>query len=137
MFKVVPNLTFWWPVKVLEPDPDKPGKLAEATFEAEFKLLDRAEAKASAEARRQIMARFSPDLDEAALKALADELDAHDKAAVRRVLVNWREVVDGKGNPIPFEDQSFAALYDMDRVRAAFNRAYAEAISEDKARLGN
>ena len=137
MFKVVPNLTFWWPVKVLEPDPDKPGKLIEQAFEAEFKLLERSEAKASAEARRQIMARVSPDLDEETLKAIADELEAHDKAAVRRVLVDWREVVDGKGNPIPFDDQTFAALYNMDRVRAAFNRAYAEAISEDKARLGN
>jgi hypothetical protein len=137
MFKVVPNLTFWWPVKVLEPDPEQPGKLIEQEFQAEFKLLDRNEAKASAEARRQIMARVSPDLDEAALKAVADELEAHDKRAVRQVLVDWRNVVDSKGQPIPFEDQSFAALYNMDRVRAALNRAYAEAISEDKARLGN
>lgn len=137
MFKVVPNLTFWWPVKVLEPDPERPGKLVTQEFEAEFKLLDREEAKASAEKRRQIMARVSPDLDEETLKAIADELDAHDKAAVRRVLVDWRDVVDGKGQPIPFEDQTFNALYNMDRVRAALNRAYAEAISEDKARLGN
>ncbi|WP_026784213.1 phage tail assembly chaperone [Pleomorphomonas koreensis] len=137
MFKVVSNLTFWWPVKVLEPDPDRPGKLQEQEFEAEFRLIDRAETKASAEARRQIMARVSPDLDEATLKAVADELEAHDKAAVRRVLVGWRNVVDDKGNPIAFDEKTFAALYDMDRVRAAFNRAYGEAIAEDKARLGN
>ncbi|PKR90869.1 hypothetical protein CXZ10_05835 [Pleomorphomonas diazotrophica] len=137
MFKVVPNLTFWWPVKVYEPDPDKPGKLIEQEFEAEFRLIDRAEAKASAEARRQIMARLSPDLDEEALKAIGDELEAHDKEAVRRVLVGWRNVVDDKGNPIAFDEKTFGELYNMDRVRAALNRAYAEAIAEDKARLGN
>lgn len=137
MFKVVPNLTFWWPVKVLEPDPERPGKLIEQEFEAEFRLLDRKETKASAETRRQIMARLSPDLDEASLKAIADELEAHDEGTVRRVLVNWRKVVDDKGNPIAFDEKTFAALYDMDRVRAAFNRAYGEAIAEDKARLGN
>lgn len=137
MFKVVPNLTFWWPVKVLEPDPEQPGKLIEQEFQAEFKLLDDNEAKASAEVRRQIVARFSPDLDDQALQAVTDELEAHERASVRRVLVGWRDIVDAKGNPIPFDDQSFSALYNMYRVRTALNRAYKEAISEDQARLGN
>ncbi len=137
MFKVVPNLTFWWPVKVLEPDPEQPGKLAEREFEAEFKLLDDKEAKASAEARRLIVARFSPDLDDKGLQAVTDELEAHDKAALRRVLTDWRNIVDMGGKPIPFDDQAFAAAYNMYRVRTALNRAYKEAISEDQARLGN
>lgn len=137
MFKVVPNLTFWWPVKVLEPDPEQPGKLVAQEFEAEFRLIADGEVKASAEARRQIVARFSPDLDEEALTTLNDELENHDKAALRRVLVNWRNIVDVAGKPIEFDEISFTGAYGMRRIRTALSRAYAEAISEDKARLGN
>lgn len=137
MFKVVANLLFWWPVKVLEPDPDKPGKLVEKTFEAQLQLIDEDEAKTSAEVRRKILAKLTPDLGEDELKVLNEELEAHDKLALRRVLVGWRDIEDADGRPLAFSEEAFSALYKIRRVRAALNRAYLEAISEDKARLGN
>ncbi|RRY09007.1 hypothetical protein [Brucella anthropi] len=137
MFKFSPNLTFWWPVKVIEPHPDEPGKLVEHEFEAKFETVPPEEGKAWLKARNALVAKITPDLSEAEIEALQSELDEHDLKRVKNVLRDWRNVSDADGKVIPFNDTTFRLLYDHIRVRNGIVRAYLDALSEDKARLGN
>lgn len=51
MFTLVHDLTVWWPVKVIEPDPEKPGSYLEQTFDVLLEILDRDYAKERDELR--------------------------------------------------------------------------------------
>lgn len=137
MFKFTPNLTFWWPVKVIEPNPDKPGELTEHEFQAQFEMLPPDEAKASAKKRQAIAAKISPDLNDSQIEDIQTELDEHDRSGVLRVLRGWDKLADAEGKPIPFNPTTFEMVYAYRHVRNALVRAYIEALSEDKARLGN
>lgn len=137
MFKLVPNLTCWWPVKVSEPDPNKPGKFIEHTFEAELQILDRDESQKADEQRRAMLKQAADDPSDENLAKVEKLLEAHDQMAFRRVLRNWRGLIDENDQPIPFTDETFVAVMKHDRVRRALNVAYQEAITGDKARLGN
>lgn len=137
MFKLSSELTFRWPIKPIEPDPENPGQLIEREFIGIFKIVEPEKAKTTDEARREIMKRATDDATiETLTKANAD-LKAHDFHAVRDVLTGWEKIVGDDGNPIPFNDETFAAVYAHNRVRTAILRSYAEAISEDRARLKN
>ncbi|MGY5789052.1 hypothetical protein ACXHXM_01975 len=137
MFKLVKNLTCWWPVKVMEPDPDAPGKMIEYEFEIEFEIIDRDEAKSFDELREGVLATAEKDQSAANMKKVEKELDSINQASFRRVIKNWRGIVDEDRKPITFTEEAFAAAMKHDRIRVAINRAYQEAISQDKARLGN
>ncbi len=148
MFKLVSNLTCWWPVKVMEPDPDKPGKYIERQFEAEFIVLDREESQRIDDLRAELLKAFEKAVErtedgkapadvEAKLKAAQAELDAYDINAFRRVLKNWRGISDDGDQPFRFTEENFAIAMRHERIRVGLNRAYQEAISQDRARLGN
>lgn len=137
MFKLVSNLTCWWPVKVMEPDPDKPGKYIERQFEAEFTVLDREESKRIDDIRSEMLKVFESDLSEDGLKKGQAELDAYDVNAFRRVLKDWRGILDDTDQPFRFTEENFAIAMRHERIRVALNRSYQEAISQDRARLGN
>ncbi|MFD1330259.1 hypothetical protein [Mycoplana ramosa] len=137
MFKLSSELTFPWPVKVIEPDPVKAGTFAEYEFQVTFAIIAPDKAKASAEARNAIIARSTPEstLDE--LKAIQAELELHDSKALEDVVRGWKDIVGEDDKPLPFTPENLATVSQHARVRAALIRAYQEAISEDKARLGN
>lgn len=137
MFKFSPKLTFSWPVKVIEPHPDQPGKLVEHEFIGTFEVLSPEESEASALARRAIVAKISAELGDAELEVIQRELDEHDLTTLKRVLRGWEGIVDDKGAVIPFNETTFRTLYPHRRIRNAFTRAYMDGLSEDKARLGN
>ena len=137
MFRFVKSLTFWWPVTVREPDPDRPGTIVEQSFEAQFRLIDDARAKASRQARRALMDRLTPDLSAGDIEGIQDEIDAHDRAALAEVLLGWRDICDSDGQPIQFSTTMFDELYGERRFRAALTRAYGEAIAEDGGRAKN
>lgn len=137
MFKLVENLTFWWPVKVSEPNPNKPGEAVEHVFEVEFEIISRDESRASGRARRALLEEIKTDLGDVELEALQDKIDLHDLAAMRRVIRNWRKIESDAGEAIPFNDQSFAAVWAHRRVQVALVRAYDEAITLEKGRLKN
>lgn len=137
MFKLVRNLTFWWPVKVIEPDPFNPGKTIEYQFEAEFEILDRDEDKRVKAKRAELLARLSKDSSETNIAQVEAELEALDEGSFRRAIRNWRNIGDEDGNPLVFTEETFAAALKHDRVRAGLVKAYRDAVSQDGARLGN
>lgn len=137
MFKLSTELTFRWPIKPIEPDPENPGKLIEREFTGIFKIIAPEKAKASDEARREILKRATADATVETLTKANDDLKAHDLAAARDVLTGWEGIVGDDDKPLPFNDDTFAAAHAHDHVRAAIVRAYAEAISQDRARLKN
>lgn len=138
MFKLSSEFTFRWPIKPIEPDPETPGKLIEHEFTGIFRIISPERAMASEEARRKIIKLATADANIETLTKVNADLKAHDLKAVREVLIGWEEdLLDESGNPIPFSETTFAAVYAHDRVRAAIGRAYSEAITEDKARLKN
>ncbi|MGO7015921.1 hypothetical protein [Rhizobium leguminosarum] len=137
MFKLVHNLTAWWPVNVIEPDPDKPGSYVEHTFDVELEILDRDYATNRDKMRGELLKSAEKDPSEENLKHVQAELEEFDTASFTRVIKNWRGVVDEKEKVIPFTNETFAAALKLERIRIGLNRAYQEAISQDKARLGN
>ncbi|MGO8057550.1 hypothetical protein ACC716_04980 [Rhizobium johnstonii] len=137
MFKLVHNLTVWWPVNVIEPDPDKPGSYVEHTFDVELEILDRDYATNRDKMRAELLKSAEKDPSEENLKHVQAELEEFDTASFTRVIKNWRGVVDEKEKVIPFTNETFAAALKLERIRIGLNRAYQEAISQDKARLGN
>jgi hypothetical protein len=137
-FKLSSELTFPWPVKVIEPDPDKAGEKIERVFTAIFVMLDPDEAKASDETRSNILRQVKPDLKAKELRAIQEQLELHDRVALRRVLKGWKDdIQDEDGKPLPFNDATFSNVYRFPHIRAALLRAYREAITEEGGRLGN
>lgn len=137
MFVFVPNLTCWWPVKVQQPDPDKPGQMTEFSFDIEFEILDRDESRGMEDERTALLKKVETDASEENLRKVQDELEALAVSSFRRVIRNWRGILDEDGKPIPFNDVTFTLVMKHNRIRAAINRAYQKAIGEDEARLGN
>lgn len=138
MFKVSRELTFPWPVKVIEPDPDNAGALIERECTILFILPHPDDVRASTEARTAILSQMKPETALEELKAIQEELRLHDLDAVRAVIRGWGEdVVDADEQPLPFTPENLEEVLKHPRVQTALARAYKEAISEDKARLGN
>ncbi|TBB53397.1 hypothetical protein ELH44_06820 [Rhizobium ruizarguesonis] len=137
MFTLVHDLTVWWPVKVIEPDPEKPGSYVEQTFDVLLEILDRDYAKERDELRGELLKSAEKDSSEENLKHVQAELENFDTASFTRVIKDWRGVVDKDKKVIPFTNEIFAAALKLERIRIGINRAYQEAISQDKARLGN
>ncbi|SCB18518.1 hypothetical protein [Rhizobium lusitanum] len=145
MFKLIENLTAWWPVKVLEPDNDNPGSLKEETFEVEFVIRSREETKAHDKQRTELLKQLpvADDYrkDQAGATAKAEKIgakvEAHDRKMDHLVIKNWRGVFDAKENPVPFSAAALDMALNHERIRVGINRAYDEAVSNDKARVGN
>ncbi len=137
MFKFSTNITFWWPVKVIEPNPNEAGKFIEHEFKAKFEMLPPDEGKTSAKARQAIVSKITPDLSDDEVEAIQSELDEHDLNLLLRTLRGWDNIHDADGKPISFSEANFRLIYAYRHIRNAFVRAYIDALSEDKARLGN
>lgn len=131
MFKLQSSLSCWWPVKVKEPDPKKPGKFIEHQFEAEFHIITRDEASRRNAARSAILDKKGDNKD------ILAEIEAFDDRAYHATILNWRDVVDDDDKPLEFSAAALDAALQHNRVRAALNRAYEEAVSLEGARLGN
>ena len=120
-FILLDNYRFWWPVTVRVPDPENAGTVIEQTFEILLK----------------------PESQEAAISAdeLADDLLTvrkradHDRDRLGRIVLGWRGVVDDKGQPVPFDADTFGRALQVSWFRVAIWVAYREALSG--ARAGN
>lgn len=145
MFKLVPTLTAWWPVSVLEPDTDNPGKLKEFTFEAEIVIRGKDELEPYDEKRAVLVEQlptadaFAADFKAASDKAaeIRRQIEAHDQSMFHLMITNWRGIVDANDQPLPFSADNLDMALGFDRIRVGLNRAYEQAVSNDKARLGN
>lgn len=137
MFVFSEKLTFWWPVKVLEPDPESSGTKVEGEFEALFELMDPDEQKAADKERLAILKQITPELSDDKIDQLQKKLDAHDSKTLRKVLKGWRGLGVSPTEELPFSEQNFKRVYRHHRYRNAFVLAYLDATNNDKARLGN
>lgn len=147
MFKLVKNLTTWWPVTVLEPDESNPGTLVERKFQAQFVIRSRDEVKALQEKRDALMKQlpgsdeYLADFKAATAKAteINNAIEAHDREVFHLNITGWKDVVDegDEETPIPFSSDALDMALNLDRVRLGLVKAYEEAGSNDKARLGN
>ncbi|BCH63210.1 hypothetical protein RvVAT039_04260 [Agrobacterium vitis] len=145
MFKIVPTLTAWWPVSVLEPDNDNPGKLKEFTFEAEFVIRGKEQMKPHDDKRAELLKQlptaeeFAANYQAASEKAEATKalIEAHDRNMFHLMITNWRGVFDADDQALSFSADNLNMALGFDRIRVGLNRAYEEAVSNDKARLGN
>ncbi|MVA17640.1 hypothetical protein GOZ94_01605 [Agrobacterium vitis] len=145
MFKLVPTLTAWWPVSVLEPDNDNPGTLKESTFDVELVIRGTDELKPYDDKRAELVKQlptaeeFAADYKAASAKAdeIRKQIEAHDQSMFHLMVSNWRGVIDANDQPLPFSADNLDMALGLDRIRVGLNRAYEEAVSNDKARLGN
>ncbi|CUX57364.1 MULTISPECIES: hypothetical protein [Agrobacterium] len=136
-FKLSQELTFPWPVKVIEPNPHIPGELLEQEFIAQFALIAPERAKARDAERLAILEQVTPETEGEELRKINEALHAHDLQALTDVLRGWDGILDDDDNAIPFNPETVEIVLAHTRVKNALLRAYRESISEDKARLGN
>ncbi|MFN3319934.1 MAG: hypothetical protein ACK43M_14390 [Allorhizobium sp.] len=136
MFKVKKNLTCWWPVTVKEPDPEKPGEILESAFEVEFSIPGRAERKKLADEREALLAALRDTDDAEKATDIGRQLEAFGEHRYREAILNWRGI-EGDEGPFEYSLPNLDLLLDSDYVRRALDAAYTEAVTLDKARLGN
>ncbi|MBO0346044.1 hypothetical protein J0X15_12495 [Roseibium sp. CAU 1637] len=104
-FRLSDTYAFWWPVTVKMPDPDKPGKVLDQSFEAQFLMIGSER-----------------------LAALDGEGgDQH--AVLKEVWTDWRGVEDENGSEAEFSDEARDRCLDYAHVRLALYTAYLEASS--------
>lgn len=145
MFKLVKDLAVWWPVSVLEPDNDNPGSLKEFTFEGQFVIRGKDELKSYGDERDALLKQLPSAEDyaadyKAASQKVAEtgtQIEAHDRKMFHLMVTNWRGIVGEDDQPLPFTPDNLDYALGFDRIRVGLNRAYDEAVSNDKARLGN
>lgn len=145
MFKLVKSLAVWWPVSVLEPDNDNPGSLKEFSFEAEFIIRGKDDLKSYNNARDALLQQlpsaddYTVDYKAASQKAaeIGAQIEAHDQSMFHLMVTDWRGVIGADDKELPFTADNLDMALGLDRVRVGLNRAYEEAVSQDKARLGN
>ncbi|MBF0095162.1 MAG: hypothetical protein HQL34_11535 [Alphaproteobacteria bacterium] len=108
MFTFTPNPTFSWPVRILVPVPNGRKEVREAL--GLFRVVS------------------SERLGE-----LNDQAGNPDKTILKEVLAGWNKIEDEQGSPLVFSDETRDALLAIPYVRAAFIRAYFQAINGEAA----
>lgn len=137
MFKMVKTLTAWWPVKVYEPDPEKPGQFVEHSFEIEFEILDRDQVDEHARQRAAIFDDAEGEPSPERLREIERKLDERQTKEFQRCVRNWRGVLDDEGNVFPFTNENLLVALKRNNIREGILVAYREAVDTGKARLGN
>lgn len=122
-FVLIEEHLFWWPVTVSLPDPDRPGAVMEQAFEVQFLALPRDEA-------------IAMDSAYAALKT-HEEREAHEHDLLRRVVRDWKDVVDEKKAAVAYSEAMLDKALQFAWVRTGFYRAYAQAMSGEAAKVKN
>lgn len=122
-FKLVENYTYWWPVKVSIPNPDRPGKFVNQSFDVKFKALPKSEA----DTMRDEFSRLETE----------EERNKHQDDLLHRVCSDWRGVEDDAGEEAEFTSSSFLQAMEWSWFRTAVYLAFAESLAGDQARKGN
>jgi hypothetical protein len=109
------NPTFWWPVEVTRPDPEKSGQVQTDTLEILFEMLSQDEAL---------------EFDEQLRKAKTEREQAEaERKRIKRVCRDWREVVDEKDKPIPFSGEMLDRFIQFPWNRIGIYRAFTQAAA--------
>ncbi|RVA07638.1 hypothetical protein EN932_27070 [Mesorhizobium sp. M7A.F.Ca.US.002.01.1.1] len=121
-FKIVDAHVFWWPVEVVCPDPDKPGKTVTQSFTMQFQAMPADEADAM---MKEINA-LPPE-----------EQKNRQHEELLRVCKNWRDVTDEKGEQVPFSEETLKACLQYSWFNRGLYKAYMRSLAPDEARKGN
>ncbi|TIV69448.1 MAG: hypothetical protein E5V89_18760 [Mesorhizobium sp.] len=122
-FKLVDEYTYWWPVPVDMPDPEKPGKIITQSLTMLFQAMPADEAEAL--------------VKEIAALPTVEERMARQHDEILRVSKGWRDVVDGNGEDVEFSTEALRAAMQFSWFSRAVYRAYAKSLTPDEARKGN
>ena len=112
-FKLAETYRYWWPVTVMVPDPQKPGKYIEQGFKAELEPLSQEELTCASE-------------ESASLTSMR-EITKHGIQQIQRVVKNWSDVVDPDGATVPFTPE---------KLEMALQHAWFRAWETERGRAG-
>lgn len=124
--KFVPSAeyTYWWPIKVRLPHPEKSGQWVTETFEMQFVAVDQDKAQEIADEIREIK-------DEKARQARE-----HDQ--LLNACLDWRGVVDGAKQEVPFSHEMLVTMLKTGPwYRQGIYEAYARSLISNEASKGN
>lgn len=122
-FKLVENYTYWWPVKVSIPNPDRPGKFVSQSFDVKFSALSKSEG----DTMRDDFSKLETD----------EERHKHQDDLLHRVCSDWRGVEDDESGEVEFTDETFSKAMEWSWFRTGVYLAFAESLAGDQARKGN
>lgn len=109
MFKIAPTDHFWWPVKVSLPA-EKGGRYDTHSFKVKYSRLTQAR------------------LTE--IQGMVGKGMFTDREFAREIVLDWEEVNDENGAPMPFNEQTRDRVLDIPLVQAAIINAYNDALRE-------
>jgi len=122
-FKLIEQHTYWWPVTVEMPDPEKAGKVVTQSFTMQFQAMPADEGEAMVK-------------EIAALPTL-EERNAKQHEELMRVCKDWRDVVDDEGKDVAFSSEGLRAAMQFSWFSRGLYKAYARSLAPDEARKGN
>lgn len=118
-FKLTDTDSFWWPVRVRVPDPDKAGEVLTQTLEMKFAPQDQDEVLAQQETYNK-------------LRTARERVD-HEREQLQKICLDWRGL---EGDP-PFNAENFAKAIGKAWFRQAVYEAYSDSLSGTAALTGN
>ena len=124
--KFVPTdeLLYWWPITIKMPHPERSGQWKTETFEMQFRAVE-------ADRIRELQEEY------AALKTDVQR-SAHEHDALLEATCDWRGVVDGDKNEVPFsEDMLRKMMKAAVWYRLGIYDSYNRSLVSEAARRGN
>lgn len=120
-FKIAETRTYWWPVTIKLPDPEKSGRIVTESFDMQFEAIPRDEAL---------------EISEKIDALPPEERPAHQHDLLLRVCKNWRNVFDGK-DEVRFSEENLRLMLQFSWHRIGIYEALNNSAIGEVARRGN
>ncbi|MCE2516265.1 MAG: hypothetical protein J4F41_00225 [Alphaproteobacteria bacterium] len=121
-FQFTADATFKWPVTIIKPVPDQPGQTTSHEFIGVFKQQMQHAHDALNDSLNEIDPRSPTALEEAA---------AINREWYRQILVDWEDILDGEGQPLPFSAANLDLLLTDPVVGLCISKAYNASQKQD------
>jgi len=122
-FQLSTEYLYWWPVTITLPDENQPGKWVKQNFTMQFAAIDEDRAK-------EIHAEISALPSE-------EERNARKHDLLVEACRDWRDVIDGKKQPLPFSRELLVQALGVVWYRTGIYEAWARSLAGEEARKGN
>jgi hypothetical protein len=122
-FVLTTDHTYFWPVKVILPNPARAGATMEQSFTVKFRALTRKQ---------------GDEFEAMILDLPTSEQDQRKHDFLKEIVLDWDEsVVDEAKSPVPFSSEALDQAMQMNWFLTAVYRAYSDSLNGGKARRGN
>jgi len=128
-FKHAKNNIVFWPVKLIERNPDG-GEQSEKVVYIQYRIFGRSERKERERKTRAALSALTsakPGEEFAAANVAVEKLKEEADADVCNRICGWRDLTDAAGQPLPFSAEALAELLEdeahFDRIAAGLNEA--------------